>query len=268
MISRLYRLVVPYLAWASIYTIARAMNGSLNLNDIPLMLANGSVIVVGYFVIVMIQMTLISPILERLSSSRLTLALAVSISASVAFTYGNRLVVDADHIREFPYNVLPFFVFLPFYIGGLLAARMPEIFGVPKWLLTTCIAASVVLSILEAFALSDARDLAVSQLKLSSMITSGFVCLAVIRFYDAEKVYSPGIFPWLGRRSYYFYLSHMLVLGPVIKLFGSAHKLADLQVVFVPLTAMTTLAICAFGALVANAVFSKSSRMQRIVGLT
>lgn len=111
--SRAARLLVPYLFWAAIYMAAKAAVGKLVVADIPEMMVTGTVTLVGYYVIVMLQLAILSPMLERLSNTGLKLSIPVSIAVSCAFTYGIRVGGVDEKWADFPYNALPFFVWLP-----------------------------------------------------------------------------------------------------------------------------------------------------------
>lgn len=268
-LPRVWRLTLPYLIWAFIYSAARLLVGRVEVGEIPLMLLNGNATVVGYYVIVMIQLSVLSPALERLSDRALSLLLPVSIAISLAFTYSVRLLFDAGPWGGFPYNALPFFVWLPFYLGGLLAARRTD--GLQQFPIRIALggfALGVCLSLVEAFyPLDSVRELAVSQLKFTSMLASGFMCLVAVSGFSSAKNYDTQLVSWFGRRSYYFYLSHMLVLPVVQKGMQASTLLYDYQLAFITASAVVTLGICAAGAWLADMVLQDRESGRRAIGL-
>ena len=266
--ARVWRLALPYLVWAMIYSAARLVFGSLIIEDLPLMLINGTVVSVGYYVIVMIQMAILSPALESLSDRFLGFLIPLSSAFSLAFFYSS-IFFDVGKWGEFPYSGLPFFVWLPFYLGGLLASRKKSsLKQIPKGIFTTCIAAGVSLSLVEAFlVLVDFRSLAMSQLKLTSMITTGVICVMAVSCFKPNQQHGTYFLSWVGRRSFYFYLSHMMVLGKVQRALQEISVLFDSQILFIAVSSMVTILICASGAWTLEAILQRREAGQRAFGL-
>ena len=250
--ARVKRLLVPYLVWAAVYTGAKMLTGKLVAAELPQMLATGTVISVGYYVIVMLQMALLSPALERLSSAALKLAIPFSIVASCVFTYGVRASGFDGPWAHFPYNALPFFLWLPFYLAGLLFGQRRSGKSYESWQAWLALALLfAAASVAEAYIwIPDALDLAISQLKLSSMITSLCVCALAISLARTWTTLSGWrwVLSWLGARSFYFYLAHMLVLGVVQAALRMVPGLESAQPAFVLLAVITTLAVCSVAA--------------------
>lgn len=268
--ARIWRLALPYLIWSAIYFAARLATGKLSLYEIPLMLANGGSVVVGYYVIVMIQLSFLSPPMERLDSKKLTVIFVASVILSCTFTYGVRLWDESSIWSPFPYNVLPFFVWMPFYVGGLLAAKNYNLWikSISFNVLVAGFVVSVCVSIIEGMVfLNEVRDLAVSQVKLSSMFATGFLCLIAVKGLNAGRVQGYRSLAWVGLRSYYFYLSHMLFLVVVQGLLRRSAALFENQIAFIFMTAIVTLAICAGGAFVLDRLLSRHEGSRRALGL-
>lgn len=269
--SRASRLLVPYLVWAAVYTCAKAITGKLVLAELPEMLATGTMISVGYYVIVMLQIAVLSPVLERLSSTVLKIGVSVSIAASCAFTYGVRAGGVDVTWSHFPYNSLPFFLWLPFYLAGLAVGKSDPGMGVGRWQIALALASvAAACAVVEAFFwLPGSMELAISQLKLSSMITSLLVCALTV--CTARTWVTAGgwrwALTWLGARSFYFYLSHMLVLGVVQAALRRVPGLDAVQPAFVLLAVITTLAVCAAGAFVFERLVKGNKSILRWVGI-
>lgn len=269
--SRASRLLVPYLLWAVVYTSAKAATGKLVLAELPEMVATGTVISVGYYVIVMLQIAVLSPALERLSNTALKVGILLSIAASCAFTYGIRADGLDGTWSHFPYNALPFFLWLPFYLAGLAIGKSDSALGDGRWQIVLGLAsAAAACAVVEAFYwLPGSMELAISQLKVSSMITSLLVCALTVCI--ARTWVTAGgwrwLLAWLGARSFYFYLSHMLVLGIVQAALRRIPGLDAVQPVFVLLAVITTLAVCAAGASVFERLVKGRKSVLRWVGI-
>lgn len=216
--KRVWRLALPFLLWSLIYFGAKLVRGSLVFEEIPLKLLNGSSVAVGYFVIVMIQMSLISPLLERFNFKQLIKLLPISLLLSLVTTYTLQLVYPESIISKFPYYALPFSIWLPFYIGGLIVGKRKGVvwngLSIGGALLIYCLC--VCLSFAEStLLLQELRGLATSQLKVTSILTTSSVCLLVIVAGRRSDNNRENVLSWLGERSFYFYLSHMLILWEV-----------------------------------------------------
>lgn len=247
---RVWRLALPYLIWSAIYCVLRIGRGSITPEDVPLMILNGTLVSVGYFVIVMIQLSILSPALERLDDVRLTKLLPISLLFSLAFTYSVKLIFTESIWSSFPYYALPFFVWLPLYIGGLLVGRKAEHFwkDTSIWKPVGVYFLFVGLSLMEAeLMLHGERELATSQLKLTSILVTSSVCMIAVAAWGRGEISGSNALSWLGRRSYYFYLSHMLILSLTQKIVGRISVLYENQMIFVFLLTFLTLGICSLG---------------------
>ena len=268
---RVWRLVLPFLIWSFIYFGVRLIRGNLAITDIPLMLLNGTSVSVGYFVIVMIQMSIISPFLERLKTATLTKLLLLSFLLSICVTYTLTFVLTESMWSKFPYYPLPFIIWLPFYIGGIIFAQKGE----KSWqdlnilMVLTAYIICVSLSLVEGmWVLQNVRSLATSQLKFTSMLTTGTVCLLVLASWVYGKDKRGNLLSWIGRRSFYFYLSHMLVLLKVKYFFKQFTPIYDNQVVFVLIVTLTTLIVTSTGALILDKLLSQHQFYRRALGLS
>lgn len=267
---RIWRLSLPFLIWLFIYCGMKLASGSILIEDIPLMVLNGRSVEVGYFVIVMLQMSIISPFLEKLHMSQLIKLLPVSLILSITTSYSLNFFYNESPWSNFPYYALPFFIWFPFYIGGLIFGKKNEDFWQDISVFWTVVAyfLLVFLSLIEALlVLQDMRGFSMSQLKLTSMLTTGTVCVLVIASWKYGKNKSENIFSWLGQRSYYFYLSHMLVLSKVTGFLENFTIVYDSQIVFVLLITFITLGVVTIGAIVLDRVFSHRVFYRRAFGL-
>ncbi len=272
-VQRITRLLWPYLAWAAIYLSLGLASGNKTIADVPLLLLNGRAISVGYYVIVMIQLALLSPALERLSVRMLSWLLPCALVLSASFTYSVRLTSYEGIWANFPYNALPFFLWLPFYVAGLLVARkgLARLTHAPATLLRWSVSALILAALVEGYLLqSFAVDLAISQLKVSSMLASLGICTLVAvsaKSWQAVKGWK-AFTVWLGSRSYYFYLSHILVLNAVQRALSQFSALDNAPMAFVLASVVVTISACCLSALLADRLLMAAPRMRRLVGLS
>ncbi|MDG5750509.1 acyltransferase [Qipengyuania sp. XHP0211] len=204
--SRSVRILLPYVSWGAIYTAWGLIRGQ---TFEPLSFFDGTIIGVGYFVVVLLCLTLLSPLFWRMRS--VSGLIMIFSAASLTFAYYFRLIDTASVWSRFPYSALPFFVWAPFYLIGI-ELRKKGIEPSRAGLVVSAIAVSlgIMLSLAEASYLGDNTGLAVSQIKGSSFFTS----LAVIALiYNARPYLKLRSFAWLGLSSYAIYLSHMFVLS-------------------------------------------------------
>lgn len=124
------------------------------------------------------------------------------ILASCAFTYGIRGGDYEGSWSQFPYNALPFFLWLLFYVAGLALAEAGArgwVWRPAGWLALA--ATSAVASVAEAFHwMPGAIDLATSQLKITSIITSLLICalmVAMARTFGEQGALAKAL-AWLG----------------------------------------------------------------------
>ncbi|WP_158769007.1 acyltransferase [Paraglaciecola sp. L1A13] len=269
--TRVWRLGLPFLIWSFIYFGMRMARSNLIFADIPLMLLNGTSVSVGYFVIVMIQISIISPFLERLNVATLTKLLPLSLLVSICATYTLNVILTESIWSEFPYSALPFFIWLPFYIGGIIFGKKGEDFwlSIKVWQAFAAYLVFVCLSLAEAMLVfEDTRSLATSQLKVTSMLTTGTVCILIFSSWVYGKDKEGNLLSWIGQRSFYFYLSHMLILWKVKYFLDKFTVLYDNQVIFVLIVTFITLGITSIGALVLDILFSRYNYIRRALGLS
>lgn len=115
--------------------------------------------------------------------------------------------------------------------------------------------------------LKDMRSLATSQLKLTSMLTTGAVCILVMVSRANSKEKKENLLSWLGQRSYYFYLSHMLVLLKAKYFFKQFSYIYNNQLAFVLIVSLTTLIVVSIGALILDKLLARNQAFRRALGL-
>lgn len=219
--ARLWRLMPPYIVWTLVFIVLTKPTHLLRPADLMVDLLTGEGIGIGYFVIVLAQMTIVMSLLERASISIQAIAAIVMFAFGTAFTYADAFLGLWPRL-VFPFNTLIFIVWCPFYQFGFMIARSGELrrrmaeAPLPPLL--------AVLVILLCLALSEAmstqymdKTFAASQLKLSNKMEALAVIVVIFSLRDKVSV-KDGMVAWLGRNSYFIYLSHMLPMLVAVKI--------------------------------------------------
>lgn len=244
---RLPRILVPYLAWTLVYLAARQFQGGQGVAEVVQGVAFGTAMGVGYFVIVLLQLTLLTPLLDRLGRGAGVALMAASGVLSAAFIYYFQLARPQSILAAFPYYALPFFVWMPFYLLGFVLAKYPP--RAPRaalwWLLyLAALAASVVEGL--HWQQAGLRALATSQLKASTVAASLALCMLVYLGRNQRGLMAgDGVLAWLGRHSYPIYLGHMLVLVAAGKALGRISPLFQMQPLYLLTCTTVVLLVCA-----------------------
>lgn len=263
------RLMIPYLAWAGIYIVCRGAISGIDLRSTIIGLFNGSVVGVGYFVLVMVQLVCITPFLKNMSDKNIILSIPLSLIFVVGYQYTVGQFAVLTKLQQFPYSGLPFFIWLPFYLLGIYAAR-----GCGAWIRKAPILPLLVSTLicigaafLEAFWLRYGQTAAASQIKLTSMLSAACICTLALACHRLSEDRGARWLAWVGRRSFYFYLSHILILSLVEKVLYQIKNIRDIQVIGLPLVAVVTILVCAIGALTIERLVGNRPIVLRTLGL-
>ena len=249
--KRLKRLIFPYVVWTVIYTVLFAPSKLLSPVYLASAIASGTGIGIGYFVIVLLQFTLLTPVLAYIRTERQHfIIMMVSACFGLVWSYAVRFVPQFGSLGTFPYDALPFFVWCPFYQLGLFLRRFPsraEALGGWKALLSGLLLLLLLLSIVEAWAFGASvhPDFGASQLKLSTFAFSTVLFLLLVALSNSSpSLFGVSALAWLGRNSFPIYLSHMLMLR-VLSAFLAKSPLGHLGMVTnVPILTAAVLAAC------------------------
>lgn len=227
--SRFFRLLAPYLFWTTVYILLKPESFQ-TIYKLFSAYAAGTGLGIGYYVIVLCQMVILTPLLWRIRSFAAHAAIILGMTIlGLSFTYGMHFGAPESLFARFPASGLPFFVWYPFYHIGFLAGRGR--WEETQWLRKRAKAllifwlGLVIVSIGEGIWLSSQGldGLAVSQTKVSSIFGSIFLFLSLLALFHKYKNAGPNAFAWLGRNSYFFYLFHLLAfdfIGRVLPLSG------------------------------------------------
>ncbi|MFO6494191.1 acyltransferase [Hafnia alvei] len=217
--KRLKRIVPPYIIWSVIYISFSlvVLRKAPSIMDVLVSVINGTSIEIGYFVIALIQLILLTPMLYHVKSMRCHLVILTLVSIiGFLYTYCTNFYSPLNKFSAFPYSAIPFFVWFIFYQSGFILRKYKPLISIklPLYL----IASMLVISIVEAFYLYPYAGYAfsVSQLKISSVGMSLGVCLLV--YSTLERFKSHNALCNMGLASYGIYLSHIFIMRIMYKI--------------------------------------------------
>jgi surface polysaccharide O-acyltransferase-like enzyme len=248
--KRFQRLIGPYVLWSLIYIAITHTREFLLPLEVAEDILDGKGIGIGYFVPVLAQFVILTPLFARLRSEKMHFAtMIVSGCLGLAYAYVVRLYLPNTMLGEFPGYAIFFLVWSPFYQLGFYLARYPQrvdaLFRC-RDILATAILVFLTLSIFEGFWLAGRGfvGLGASQIKLSSF---GF-SIALFLWLSARSTrwtssVAWSALAWLGVNSYPIYLIHMLVLRGLVALLTEYTALNLTSLAMVPVIASAALAI-------------------------
>jgi surface polysaccharide O-acyltransferase-like enzyme len=248
--KRLTRILAPYLVWTTIYLVRDGLADSLTIRQVIKGYLFGTGIGIGYFVIVLIQFTLLTPFIKRLNSRRKHFSIMLTMTVvGVFFTYYFPALHPDSPLGKFPAYALPFFVWYPFFHLGIYVSQQGVAgisFGRPRTFIALAFAFAAA-GFIEGYfwILHGNYGFGTSQLKLSSILYSTSLFLAIAALSRGKSVFNHE--SWLavaGRNSYAIYLIHMMLLIPLQQVAASYSGLVGVQPLYILISASTALIAC------------------------
>ena len=219
---RFSKIAVPYMIWNTVYLIARGTFAPLAV-IISFIVGGGSAQL--YYLVVYLQLTLITPWLFRLlDRPAVRIVLYVVTPATLAIRYTASIADVSLPIQAFCGSWLVFYL-LGLEWRGRISPWLRE-HGVEAGHIFSTLLACLVLQEAEGFAwfLAGDYDLATTQLKVTSLLSS--ICasalIASVGKGVREKLANCTPIVRLGDLSFGVYLAHMVVLAVVRKLLSIA----------------------------------------------
>lgn len=215
--KRFVKILPPYIFWSLIYILLEKPSHFASINAISQDFLLGTGIGIGYFIIVLIQFIILTPIIVRIKSDTSNIASMIVISSiGMIATYVVEVIYFDTEFAHFPFYLLPFYAWYPFYHLGIwikkkgFTDRTLDLDLTMKFLLFYIV--FLIASVAEAWILSKQGlySFAISQIKLSSFFCSLFLCLTMVAFYTKNADF--GLFSWLGKYYYAIYMMHLLFL--------------------------------------------------------
>lgn len=219
--KRIIRLLVPYVIATIIFLAAsRAYLDIFNPYYLFKVFFLGTGIGIGYFVVVMVQMTILTPFILSLKGDKQHYIVMIIVSLfGFAYTYAANFL-DLRSLYAFPLSTIFFFVWYPFYhLGVFLGVHPEKVDAMARSPILLPLAAfALVLSLGEAFLLRGILEFSLfgSQLKLTSLLYA----LVIFALFLTRRmpVFDPlvPLVASIGTSSYFIYLYHLLILRRVL----------------------------------------------------
>lgn len=227
--SRAVRLLIPFFIWSLVYgVISIAMDGAVDnpfvfLGQVVFGMTAGHL----YFIVVLVQFTLLTPLIARVVRTRW-----VWCAYAVTPAYLAGMYIFAFSTGELPpsYNYL-FAGWAVFYVLGMhvkASGWRPRVSTA-----TALVVVALVLAVAESYVLLELgmpSSFAVSQLKLSSVGASVAVALLVLALHRPTQ---SSAVSRLGQGSYGIYFVHMVWIIALTSAISRVPILDDFPVLFV-----------------------------------
>jgi peptidoglycan/LPS O-acetylase OafA/YrhL len=218
--KRLLRVFIPYVIWSLIYTAVRN-----TWTDFPVNFATGYSCGVFYFLVVYMQLTLLSPLIGKLVRSRFRWAGYLITPAAIFLQY---VLEWSDAPLSKPFNEIfaPVW-FLFFYLGMAVRYDLSE--GRARFLsdgaerqktvfrTALLLPLSIFLQTMEGYIwkVSGSSRMPYTQIKLGSMMTSVFVIILAFAWISSSSRIPfsdrvTGALVYIGDISFGIYLTHIL----------------------------------------------------------
>ena len=262
--NRAIRILPPYVFWTAIYRLAFRAGDLASPVAMIRHFATGSGVIIGYFVIVLSQMVILTPLIDSIETESLQIAtIILTTMAGLTFTYITAVFYSGAAIAKFPYYALPFIVWYPFYHMGFLAAKwdLADRFGTRGWSIAFAVMwmAGLGASFIEASWLVHwgLPSFAGSQVKVTSMAASLALFFLFLSLSKAASIENDGILSQLGKDSYFIYFFHLLAFSVLEAALRGVPQIVDHQVAYVPALMLLTLGVCIIAAKIARALLPK-----------
>ena len=247
LLRRFSRVLIPYFFWSFILLGYSAIKEhDINAYEIIFKLLTGRICIGYFFIVVIVQLYIITPVLQYINRKPYALILIIILSLINQFIlYLSRLYNVIWHLPA----SLPFYSWIIFFeIGLLIGSRDNKAFITPKIrvFILPAVLVSLFISELEGMIILlkyGNLDFAISATKYSS--TLYFVCILFGFLFIRERLrYWPRFLVTLGNYSFGIYLMHVIVLKRVINIIQKNNLIYSFQPLYQLSVVLVTILIC------------------------
>jgi len=228
--TRLLRIIPPYLIWSITHAV---IFPQYNPDNIIKKLFTGGTSMQLYFIIVLSQLIILTPIMVKTINNKVIKIFIFSITPiTIICTY----IYTFFTKQVFPYTFFPFTSWILFYYFGLLIRNLNisyDFFKSKLKLIIPIYVISISFSIVEGILIYNNLklfDLAISQLKITSIITSFALILLTLSLKNSFTISSHNILSKIGDYSFGIFFIHSIF----IMLFNTLNvsKYINSQIIF------------------------------------
>lgn len=221
--KRLLRVIIPYCIWSVLYAIA-----SNKWDDFIFNFITGQCCSIYYFIIVYIQLTILTPWISRLIQSKYWklgfLITPIFIAIEYIYTINNNSIV-------FPFNALFFVVWFIFFYLGMCIRNGNISISLNFKRLYCLFIVGYVIQLIESIIwyVYGNYNMATTQLKFSAILCSVIVSIIaylwIIKEINISHNKISNIFIVIGNYSFGIYLTHIALMGVLNK---TVYKFIDI----------------------------------------
>lgn len=214
--KRLLRVLIPYTIWSIIYTV---YYGNYELFFFRYL--TGQCCNIYYYILVYIQLTLLVPIIIKILHSKYWIIGFGITPITIIIQY---FLLWDGHQVVYPWNAIICLVWFIFFYFGMcvrsekIKIKLPFKKSLLLWIIT------ITLQYIESFAwfiFANNNNMATTQIKISSMLTSMSVSIIMYIWITDEKNLKENIYIntmiTIGNYSFGIYMSHILLMNILAK---------------------------------------------------
>ncbi len=265
--KRVTRIFIPYLFWSFFFYGIIVLRGQPHsLSDLIYKLLTGGVEGNYFFLLMLLQFYLLTPLFIRLAKVRGATALVVLVHVLfVAFIYALRFGYNKD--IPFAYVKIPFVSWLCcFYVGVIYRLHPDFLSRSSVWWFAVSAPLLLLLSLVEGGLLTryDYFEFAINDIKYSTLLYA--IAVILLLFKIRLRVNWPPLLVFLGNYSFGIYFTHGFIMRGIHKVLLSRMPLVyNVQPVYQAILTVATFVVCCVVIYVTRKSIGKE-RAERLMG--
>lgn len=223
--KRIIKALIPYVIFTIIYTVVKQYKK--NITSLPYIIIKNLVTASGrmilYYLVVYIQLVLLTPFLTKIAKTKNIVYSLLIISISplfILFYYVG--IIHGEILEELPYCIMFFPVWIAYYYLGLIIGNKLVKINLKSTTLVTLIIIGLLLQIAEGFFWlqnTNMKDIYYSQIRITSFMQNIPILILISRYIRHTSVKYGKHMIKIGDASFGIYLLHPLFISICDKLF-------------------------------------------------